>query len=46
LGVLYEKGEGIQDYVKGYAWFNLAALQGDRGGPQKSDSVVRWRATH
>ena len=31
LGVMYDKGEGVpEDYVKAYAWFNLAAAQGDK----------------
>ena len=29
LGLMYYKGEGVpEDYVRAFAWFNLAAAQG------------------
>ena len=30
LGLMYFNGEGVlEDYVQAYAWFNIAATQGD-----------------
>ena len=40
LGVMYDKGEGVpEDYVKAYAWFNLAAAQGQEDAVKAKDSL-------
>jgi len=41
LEVLYEKGTGVQDYVKGYAWFTIAAKQGDVRGEVKKALILK-----
>ena len=40
LGLKYAEGEGVpEDYVKGYAWYNLAAAQGDETAHILKDSL-------
>ena len=37
---MYDKGEGMpEDYVKAYAWFNLAAAQGQEDAVKAKDSL-------
>ena len=37
---MYDKGEGVpEDYVKAYAWFNLAAAQGQEDAVKAKDSL-------
>ena len=38
LGLMYYLGEGVlEDYVEAYAWFNLAAAQGDKEAVKGKD---------
>ena len=40
LGVMYANGEGVpEDYVKAYAWINLAAAQGQKDVVKAKDSI-------
>ena len=42
---MYAKGEGVpEDYVKAYAWFNLAAAQGAEDAIKNKD-LLRPRMT-
>ena len=41
LGLMYSYGVGVlEDFIKSYAWFNLAALQGDDIATRKRDTVL------
>ena len=38
LGVLYANGRGVpKDYVRAYAWVNLAAAQGEKNAVKAKD---------
>ena len=40
LGVMYANGEGVpEDYVKAYAWMNLAAAQGQKDAVKSKDRL-------
>ena len=40
LGLMYDTGEGVlENYVKAYAWLNLAAAQGDKGAVEFKDCL-------
>ena len=40
LGVAYDNGEGMpEDYVKAYAWLNLAGAQGEEADRMAKDSL-------
>ena len=42
LGVMYEKGQGVQqDYAKAYMWASLAADQGLEDAIKKQDYLVK-----
>jgi len=37
---MYDKGQGVpQNYIKAYAWFNIAAAQGDENARENRDRV-------
>jgi TPR repeat protein len=45
LGFMYAMGEGVpKDYVQAYAWWNLAAAQGDKIA-SKAKGILRKRMT-
>ena len=45
LGVMYGNGEGVpEDYMRAYAWLNLAAAQGNEGSVEAKD-VLRPKMT-
>ena len=40
LGVMYDNGEGVlENYVRAYAWLNLAAAQGYEPAVKATDSL-------
>ena len=42
LGVMSVKGEGIlQDYIKGYAWYNLTASRGHENAKKNRDIILK-----
>ena len=42
---MYDNGEGVpEDYVRAYAWFNLAATQGHESAVKAKD-ILRERMT-
>ena len=45
LGLMYDNGEGVpEDYVKAYAWINLAAAQGQKIAVESKD-LLRQKMT-
>ena len=46
LGVMYANGEGVlENYVKAYAWWNLAAAQGHKGAIKAKASLRKDMTT-
>ena len=46
LGVMYANGEGIpKDYVQAYAWFNIAAAQGDEIAKENLEKITTEMTT-
>ena len=46
LGVLYAKGQGVtKDYVKAYAWWNVAALQGNERAEEFREGLLEDMST-
>jgi hypothetical protein len=42
LGVAYSEGEGVlEDDVVGYAWYNIAALNGDLHAKRNKDILAK-----
>ncbi len=40
LGVMYANGEGVlEDYVRAYSWYNLAAAQGTKPAIENKDNL-------
>ncbi|MEC8928028.1 MAG: hypothetical protein VX705_02335, partial [Verrucomicrobiota bacterium] len=46
LGVMYYKGEGVlQDYATAYAWWNIAAANGDEDAKKNKGIVAKKMTT-
>ena len=46
LGFMYGTGEGIpKDYVQAYAWFNIAAAQGDETAKENLEIITKVMST-
>ena len=42
LGLMYEKGKGVpQDYVTAYAWYNIAAFNGNADGKRNKGLLAK-----